>query len=389
MLKVGLLGFTLENANKGCEALTYSFLYSLENVYEGKISVRYYSTSELYGEVRKFFPKISFSYYQLSRKNILINLRKDIITNCDIVFDISYGDGFSDIYNLKTLKWNTLVKQIVGKSKTPLILLPQTYGPFKNFILERQAANAIKHASVVMSRDKISTDYVKEISKVNALTFTDLAFFLPYEKSIKQQENKTIKIGINVSGLLWKGGFSQDNQFGLSMNYQEYVQKVIEHYLENKKYEIHLIPHVIETVNKSNDGDLYVNDLLSEKYSTKKAPAFSNPVETKNYIAQMDIVIAARMHATVDAFSSGVPVIAVSYSRKFEGLYGSLGYNYIVDANTIDTEDAVKKTIQWIDEKEELKIAEEKGMKQAVDMNGLFMDKLKEIISSADKVTEE
>lgn len=50
------------------------------------------------------------------------------------------------------------------------------------------------------------------------------------------------KIGLNVSGLLFKGGFNSDNQFGLSLDYRELIDKILKTFATQK--EIHLIPHV-------------------------------------------------------------------------------------------------------------------------------------------------
>ena len=44
--------------------------------------------------------------------------------------------------------------------------------------------------------------------------------------------------------------------------------------------------------------------------------------------------MGARMHACIAAFSSGVPVVPMAYSRKFAGLFGTLGYERTVDCTT-------------------------------------------------------
>ena len=53
-------------------------------------------------------------------------------------------------------------------------------------------------------------------------------------------------------------------------------------------------------------------------------------------------------------FSTGVPVIPVSYSRKFEGLFHTLSYPYIISATKLDTDEAVQKTLKWCAEPEKL-----------------------------------
>ena len=48
--------------------------------------------------------------------------------------------------------------------------------------------------------------------------------------------------------------------------------------------------------------------------------------------------MGARMHACIAAFSSGVPVIPMAYSRKFKGLFGTLGYDRTIDCMADDEE---------------------------------------------------
>lgn len=64
------------------------------------------------------------------------------------------------------------------------------------------------------------------------------------------------------------------------------------------------------------------------------------------------------MHATIAATSSGVPVIPVAYSRKFNGLYDTLGYKYYIDAKSdITLEDALIKFDEYVNDSEKLKIS--------------------------------
>ena len=52
------------------------------------------------------------------------------------------------------------------------------------------------------------------------------------------------------------------------------------------------------------------------------------------------------MHACIAAFSAGVPVIPMAYSRKFEGLFGALGYHRTVDCRTEGPDAIMAKVAQ-------------------------------------------
>ncbi len=49
------------------------------------------------------------------------------------------------------------------------------------------------------------------------------------------------------------------------------------------------------------------------------------------------------MHACIGAFSSGVPVVPLAYSRKFNGLFESLNYRHFGDCKKDTLEQALTK----------------------------------------------
>ena len=70
----------------------------------------------------------------------------------------------------------------------------------------------------------------------------------------------------------------------------------------------------------------------------------------------MDFFTGARMHACIAAISSGVPVIPMAYSRKFNGLFmDTLMYNCMIDLKTDDAEKIVDKFINALENRESLK----------------------------------
>ena len=104
-------------------------------------------------------------------------------------------------------------------------------------------------------------------------------------------------------------------------------------------------------------------------------------MEAKNTIAQMDVFVGARMHATIAAFSSGVPTIPIAYSRKFEGLFGSLGYNHVIDITKLNTEQAFETIIREIKDHKVLKQDVDRGMIIAEEKRLELRDILEKVIS--------
>ena len=94
------------------------------------------------------------------------------------------------------------------------------------------------------------------------------------------------------------------------------------------------------------------------------SPYFTSPMEAKSYISNMDVFIGARMHATIAAYSSGVPTIPFAYSRKFTGLYNSLNYPYLIDGMNNTTETAIATVVDYIEKREQIGLAISKEKRQ-------------------------
>jgi len=308
----------------------------------------------------------------------------DDLLSCDFVIDFTAGDSFTDLYGRERFFQRTRLKEMVEESGIPLILGSQTIGPFKDEDVREMAIRVLEKSKCVYVRDKESMQYVEQISSVKPILTTDIAFFLPYERRPKQPNVK--KIGFNPSGLLWWGGYTKDNQFELKVDYQMYCRVILE-YLLNSGYEVHLIMHAYflqgQKSNSYPDNDrLAVESLYKDFPTTIIAPSFQTPMEAKSYISGMDLFIGARMHATIAALSASIPVIPFSYSRKFEGLFSSLEYPYVVEGTKWETKKAIDMTKNWVLDSAEMKNCISKCEKTIEDKNNFLLSEFNHTIEN-------
>lgn len=355
-ISIVLMGLDFKSSNLGCSALGYSFLNILEDISKRK-SIFFEITSVNYNIM-----ECENDHYKIKDLHIKYKsryFRKEfirLVKAVDFIFDFTGGDSFTDMYGKVRFIKESLLKHIAMK-KGRLIMGPQTIGPFKSGFAKRWAGKILQNSYRVYVRDQISYDYVREISGVDSVLTTDVAFLLNHQKEVYTDIKKSDKtsVGINISGLMWNNGYTGNNEFGMTIDYKKYCEELIKYCIQ-RNMQVHLISHVIPDDEKSVENDYTVQKEISEKFSgVILSPKFGTPMEAKAYIAQMDIFIGSRMHATVAAFSMGVPVVAVSYSRKFQGLYNSVGYPYIVDAKTESTENAIEVTKKYIEDKDTLK----------------------------------
>lgn len=307
-------------------------------------------------------------------KNPLKLFRTKIFDGCDMAFNLCGGDGYTDIYGFGRLMAESQLAWVAKMKGIPMIYSPQTIGPFqtkKGKVLAKLTLKKVKHIYV---RDHSSYECCKALKISDKTTeVIDVAFALPYQKN--NILNKKLKVGINVSGLLYNGGYNRKNYFGLRFDYKDFINRLLEILCSDKGIQVYLIAHVNSYDNLIED-DYRICKQLSEKYGCVLAPRFESPIEAKSYIAAMDIFSGARMHSTIAAMSSGVPVIPIAYSRKFNGLYSSLNYRWLIDAKadlTIDR--AISLFLEYKDNIEELR-------KGVVDAQAIYKSKLNDYKSN-------
>jgi polysaccharide pyruvyl transferase WcaK-like protein len=262
------------------------------------------------------------------------------LSTCDVVLDIGEGDSFTDIYGFKRLLFLLVSKLFVLWKRIPLVISPQTIGPFKYGLNREVAAAVLRRSTRVFARDYLSADYLGAIGVLkNTSEVVDVAFRLPFIRPIKYPDGKR-HIGINVSGLLFSGGYAGSNQFGLTLDYPTLIRKLIKNWGADDHNVIWLIAHVIPD-GLPRDDDRIANATLAKEFpNVRLAPSFSSPEEAKSFIAGMDFLTGARMHACIAALSVGVAVAPVAYSRKFNGLFTSLNYPFFADAKVHSTQQA-------------------------------------------------
>lgn len=385
-IRIGLLEHLYKHENLGCVALSIANVTLIDKAAKniGKdIEYKILVTDN----IEKYpleFTENKYEYLEFPRckqtlKNPIRLLKSRVYNDCDIIVNISGGDGFTDIYGFGRVLAESYMTIFAGMKKKKVIFAPQTIGPFKKKISRAIAKKTLSYVQNVFSRDALSSKCCEELNaKEKCTEVIDVAFALPFKK-MEFGGNK-IKLGINVSGLLYNGGYNHNNYFGLSFNYKEFIEKTIELALE-KNYEVHLVPHVNSDNNKVED-DYDVCKMLAEKYNVKVAPRYMSPIDIKSYIAGLDVFTGARMHSTIAAFSSGVPVIPIAYSRKFNGLYGTLEYPYFIDAKSdINLNQALNKLFEYIDNREQLKETMEKGKNIYTERLNRYVKYLEEILN--------
>ena len=364
-LRIGLLWHSVNSDNLGVTALTFSNIAIVEQAAaELGLSVSFVVLGwRDPGEVQ--LRAANLSVFAMGARDIVDprGLHAQC-RRCDLILDISAGDSFADIYGVRRFLFNALSKSAALLSGRPLILPPQTIGPFERRWTRLVARLLMRRCRVVLTRDSLSTGYCRSLGLDRMVEATDVAFMLPYDKP-ERQVDAPLKVGINFSGLLFNGGYTRNNMFSLKADYPALARDVIARFLALGTCEVHLVSHVSSERFETEDDMRVAQKLAHEFPAVKLAPRFRTPVEAKSYISGLDFFCGSRMHACIAAFSSGVPVVPIAYSRKFAGLFGSLGYTAVADCRTETAGEIADRVLTGFQARDRLKAEVESGRELA------------------------
>lgn len=262
---------------------------------------------------------------------------KATLRKYDAVIDVCGGDSFTDAYGLRRLGLILYTQAVSQKLRIPTILGPQTIGPFDNRLARALASRSLRRMSLVLSRDRASEEYSASMGRPVDLSATDVVFALEVPKTAKTRD-----VVLNVSGLLWNENSHVDSE-----SYRNSIHGLIAA-LGNRGHSITLMPHVLD--NPRPDNDVPVATSLAQRYGSDVELAVPTSLsEARSVVSSARLVIGSRMHACLNAISTGTPAIPWAYSRKFAPLLEDVGWTDVVDLRS--DRNPVESTLRLLDDK--------------------------------------
>lgn len=210
----------------------------------------------------------------------------------------------------------------------------------------------LKRYTRIFAREKITYEALVAAGLGDiARHCSDPAFTLEQQKiELPALFSERKMIGINISPYVQKNGSE-------NLVYKNY-RKMIEYIMGNTEYGVVLIPHVVW---KESDDRIPCKQLLEHFRNTNRITMLGdyNCCQLKYCIAHCEMLVTARTHASIAAYSTCVPTIVVGYSMKSSGLaediFGKTEH-YVVNAWDMKNEEILLNAFRWLDaEKETVK----------------------------------
>ena len=218
----------------------------------------------------------------------------------------------------------------------PVIMFPNSIGPFKTYVGRFLSKLALNRCDCLMLRDAISYKIAESlgINSTKILT-ADTALLLGKKTRLSRKRDTEPLIGVSPG--VYSHGLPADKV-------NEYIKEhaaALDMAAEKYDLSIVFLPHYISGFKFD---DLGISKLIWQSMENRERATIiqvNDVNEFKSLLEKVDMLISSKMHPAVLGVSSFVPTLCIAYDHKQWGLFNHLDMTEMV----INIQEADRKTI--------------------------------------------
>lgn len=267
---------------------------------------------------------------------------------------VAYSGGTSLVeqYDLDPKLFELEIARLLGR---PVILLPQSLGPFADARNQRRVRAVVADAARVLVRDQRSLDHLKDIGADTSSTHVvpDVVFSLTGERSLARLRHREspdrpqIAVSVRDCRRFFEGSTAERDA-----QEDRYEQAVAD-----------LATYLVSTVGASvtfistcqglpgywtDDSKVALRVAARMDSSAQDAVrvdrAYHGTNELIDRLGETDLVVSTRLHGAILALASGTPILPISYEFKTHEVMGQLGLGeFVTDIRGITAADLKKR----------------------------------------------
>lgn len=328
--------------NKGAELMLYAILQELERKYPDALVILPYNGYDeglnyIKTPIKMMFRRGKSIYDFLNWTHLLgvankLHFPTTYFTDMFPVSNIDYfidagGFQFSDQIGYKTntpQRWEGLL-QTYKQNGAKIIFLPQAFGPFKESTGKKLINIICEYSDVVFAREEVSFNNI-----ANSGAKTNVVSISPDFTALV---NGTFPSGYEHL----KGGVAiipnmrmVDKGIVEYSHYVSVMQEIIKRCIENG-HETFLLNH------EGKSDEMICKKIAAGLENRTQIVSGLNALEVKGLIEKCYAVISSRFHGVASSLSQRVPVLATSWSHKYELLFKDFGISgSVIDVNGHD-----------------------------------------------------
>ncbi|MCM1054178.1 MAG: polysaccharide pyruvyl transferase family protein [Bacteroides sp.] len=193
-------------------------------------------------------------------------------------------------------------------------------------MIDGEMLEVLRSHTLITARESVTFNALKELGLTNVVLTSDIAFTLEPIKTDIPPERYVV---LNLSPLVVRRNPKVLTAY----------QRLVDEILSKTDLNIALLPHVEVSVDNDFEALSQLHSVNGSEDRIYRIPVGLSAAEYKYIISKSEVCVAARTHACIAAWSSGVPVLAVGYSAKAKGIARDLGQEeYVADLSCVDEE---------------------------------------------------
>lgn len=361
-LRFGLFGCPPSTGNRGVDALRLSLVEGLARAASGALEATVFGydsqapiemvQDDLTYTLRQtaaYFSRRFVSPSNLQTMRLMtraglgsLHPRARELRTLHAILDVSGGDSFADIYGPRRFQGSLATKRAILAAGAPLILPPQTFGPYRSRDARQQAADIFRKAAQVWARDTNSLEVVQSLlggdfDPERHRQTVDAAFALgasPPTDGLRAKleslrSRSGVLVALNVSGLLFNVRGHAKDHFGFQEEYPDLIREILSTLLSADGTNVLLVSHVASSYRHDSDAAA-CHRIMDELQPNARDRVLATPPDmsarqVKWAVGLADWTCATRMHAAIAAISQGIPTAAIAYSDKTLGVFETAG----------------------------------------------------------------
>lgn len=333
--------------NKGAELMLYAVIQQIQKRYPSATLVMAPSSKQGAHPFHKlaqlgFYPKASLWYFGIQWGNFATYLPKRLREmyglildkEIDVVLDAA-GFSYTDQWGVNFCKELAYASKRWKKNGTKVILLPQAFGPFKEFEIQPYVQEWVSNSDLIFAREKDSYMHLTELvgKQPKIKTYSD---FTNLTKGVLPDEydSKNLKVALIP------------NYRMIDKTSREQSEAYLPFMIKCAKYLVEQDAKPFVLVHEgANDEMLAVT--IAEAVGNVPIIKETDPLKIKGILGSCEATIGSRFHGLVSALSQGVPSLATGWSHKYIRLFEDYGFSEGV-VSVVDSEEVIKTKIDLI-----------------------------------------
>lgn len=262
------------------------------------------------------------------------------------IYLMEAGDQYCENDSVK--KFYAYVNRHIVRKGGKTVMLPCTIS--EESFTDARMLEDLHRYSLIFARESITYDALIKAGFERSARFAPCPAFLMEAKQCSLPE---LFLSRPVVGLTI-GRLAQGKE-GYSNAVFENSRALVKHIMGATDFTVALIPHVNVGENLTDVKTLRA--LYDEFKGSGRIMEISETRadELKYVISHCRFLVTVRTHASIAAYSSGVPTLVIGYSQKSKGiatdLFGS-PENYVINADSLTNEEKLTEAFVWMNENE-------------------------------------